>query len=1042
MQRIYRLIRQLKSNLYLDLIEINNWNMKKYYYEDADTYSFIEEKQVTTGEFLIHSGETAFLTASVPLAENLLDQHTGIVFAASGPGGKLSHYEGLLSVGGTPLQGFDRNRSFCQFPDSLQKEGKLDLHIELFNPVGIPEDHLRGFNLVAGAETNPPPIYLHNSKLVKVRKDLQDLLYTLETACSTLNLLKDNEAVANVLVQKLEATANRFKMITDFDQIDPASVQQEDKEIRDTLAKLAGYREGTIKAIGQSHIDVAWLWPMKETIRKASRTFSTASTLLEEFEEFEYAQSQPQLFEFVKKHYPKVFERVKKHVTDGRMEIIGGMWVEPDLNIPSGESLVRQLLYGKKYFQEEFGQKPRVEWLPDTFGYCASLPQILKKAEIDYFMTTKLNWNDTNRFPYDLFHWEGIDGTTILSYLHTILGQQSTPKEIKETWNDFNQKKEYDERMLVYGYGDGGGGVTREMIESIKRSESLPGLPDVKFSKVHDFFDRITEKSPDLPKWYGDLYLELHRGTYTTHANIKKYNRTVEHLFRNLEIWHSFASFYLNNEYPKDEINRLWKLIMLNQFHDIIPGTSIESVYELSRKQYQEIVEGGEQLQNTAVQQIASNIDTEGPGEPYVIFNSLGWNRDRLITIKGDKALANKSIVDQDGKAYAADYIWNKEGELEIQALIPDVPQFGYKTVWLTDTAQQKPAEPQAFNGKWETANYKITFNENGFIAGLYDKSADREVIQAGQIANELQLFDDLPTDWDAWDIDPKFASQKLNNTTLLESKVVYAGELTDELFFQWKINDSVVSQRMIFDHTTRLIHFRTHVDWKETNKLLKVAFPVNVFSPFATYEIPFGTVTRPTHNNTTWEQAQFEVCGQKWADLSEGSYGVSLLNDCKYGYDVKERNIRLSLLRSPKWPDVTADIHEHEFAYSLYPHQGDWRNAKTVQKGHEINTNDPVVKIDQHKGNLDPAASFVEFQSDSVVLEAIKLAENEQGVVMRLYEAEGNETAVQMKLQGEAVITETNLLEKPVAGSEQMDSLERKLKPYEISTFHVSKVK
>ncbi len=570
-------------------------------------------------------------------------------------------------------------------------------------------------------------------------------------------------------------------------------------------------------------------------------------------------------------------------------------------------------------------------------------------------MTTKLNWNDTNRFPYDLFYWEGIDGTSILSYLHTILGQQTTPKDIQETWNDFNQKKEYDERMLVYGYGDGGGGVTREMIEALTRSESLPGLPDVKFSKVHDFFDRVIERNPDLPKWYGDLYLELHRGTYTTHARTKKYNRQVEHLFRNLEIWHSFCYMYFDQAYPKEQINTLWKLIMLNQFHDIVPGTSIEPVYQLSQKQYEKVLYEGQQLQQQAIKQIVSSVYIEGPGTPYVLFNSLGWSRDRIFTLRGGKELLNKAIVSQNGEPYQADYIKLNDTEIEIQAVIPNVPPFGYQTVWLTESNTNSLVESKGFMKEWETIHYKILFNDQGFITSLYDKEARREVIESGQLANEFQLFDDLPTDWDAWDVDPNFASQKLDAIELIDAKIIYSGTVADELSFQWKANHSLITQRVVFHHTSKLIDFHTEVDWKEEHKLLKVAFPVNILSAHATYEIPFGTIQRPTHNNTSWEQAQFEVCGQKWADLSEGNYGVSLLNDSKYGYDIKGRNIRLSLLRAPKWPDENADIEKHEFVYTLYPHIGDWRSAYTVRKGHELNTKDPIIQAEKQKGKYPP---------------------------------------------------------------------------------------
>ncbi|WP_163536225.1 alpha-mannosidase [Gracilibacillus sp. YIM 98692] len=1040
MQRIHRLIRMLRNNQYLASQPIDNWKMKTFIYHDPNQYQPLQTESqhqtVHIGDHLIDSGITAILSNKMEIPAQWHNEDVGLFFQASGPGGISSHYEGLFSINGEPIQGFDRNRAFCFLPKHLRNQKTLEIHIELFNPVGIPEDSLRGFNQVASAETSPPPIYLTNSKLLLVNRAIQSFLYTVETACKTLELLDSEDTRYHILYQSLEDIANEWKLGTEEDFHNPSKAEKHEATLKSVLHDLAGYREGTIRAIGQSHIDLAWLWPLKETIRKASRTFSTACTLLDEYEDFEYAQSQPQLFEYLKDYHPKVFERVKRHIDAGRFEIIGGMWVEPDLNIPSGESLVRQLLYGKQYFQKEFNQEPRVEWLPDTFGYCASLPQILKKADTDYFMTTKLNWNDTNRFPYDLFYWEGIDGTSILSYLHTILGQQTNPKDVKDTWQDYIQKKEYDERMLVYGFGDGGGGVTREMVETIKRSDSLPGLPNVKFSKVHDFFDRVTQKDPKLPKWYGDLYLELHRGTYTTHAKTKKYNRQAEALLRNVEIWNTFAHLITGAIYPAQKIKELWKLIMFNQFHDIVPGTSIEPVYKLSDQQYEEVITNGESLQKSAIEHIVQRVNTAGPGEPIIVFNSLGWDRSRFVTLTGNQELLGKEVVDEKGTAYPVEYVEVEKDTIDMHILIENVPSFGYKTVWLKEANEQTFALTTSFNGKWETAHYIVEFSEQGFMRRLYDKQADKEIIQEGKIANELELFDDLPTDWDAWDIDPNFDSQKLNNMEWVDAKVNYTGELTDELQFEWKLNQSYVTQRIIFYHHSKVIDFVTEVDWQETNKLLKVAFPVNIYSAKATYEIPFGSIERPTHHNTSWEQAQYEVCGQRWADLSEGNYGVSLLNDSKYGYDIKGKKMRLSLLRSPKWPDQNADRHTHSFMYSLYPHQGDWRTGQTVKKGLEVNTTDAVYFTKQHDGSLQSSQSFIQVDSDSAILDTIKQSEDEKGIIVRLYESEGNEVSTAITLPEKSRIQETNLLEKPTdSPSVSTDYYQTKLKPYEICT-------
>src|SRR5699024_10868129 len=378
------------------------------------------------------------------------------------------------------------------------------------------------------------------------------------------------------------------------------------------------------------------------------------------------------------------------------------------LNMPSGESLVRQLLYGMRFFKEECDVEARVEWLPDTFGYCASLPQILKKAETDYFMTTKLNWNDTNRFPYDLFYWEGIDGTRILSYLHTILGQETHPNDIKETWDDFKQKVAYPERMIVYGYGDGGGGVTREMIERLDRSVSLPGLPEVRYDTVHGFFNRMHQSNPDLPIWSGDLYLELHRGTYTTHAETKRNNRIAESLYRDLEIWNSFAFMVLDKNYPYADIEKGWKILLLNQFHDIIPGTSINDVYTLSREQYEELFDIGHTVKQEALDVIGGAVNSHGPGQPIIVFNSLNWRRHVHIRLGGGNELLSKHIVDQAGERSPADDVKRADGTVELTAYIENVPEMGYKTVWVQEGTEHEAVaiRERVFDGHWETPFY------------------------------------------------------------------------------------------------------------------------------------------------------------------------------------------------------------------------------------------------------------------------------------------------------------------------------------------------
>ncbi|SDM56068.1 alpha-mannosidase [Sediminibacillus halophilus] len=1038
MRRIERLIRYLTDYQYSRLVTIDAWELRRAVYEKPGQYHNLESGMVKKGEWLVDSGTTVFLKTTVNIPGDWKKEELGFIFRSEGKGGP-SYCESLVSFNGEPVQGLDRNKNFVTIPSSAVTKDCFSVEMELFNPEAIPDDKLRGFNQVAKAETEPPPVYFHDSSIVRVNRSIQSLLFTLETHYAAALLLPDSDPRRSLWLNEMETIVEAVG-IPDKKQLTDETWRNYEESLINAAQKFSGYREGTIRAIGQSHIDLAWLWPMKETVRKASRTFSSMCTLLDEYDTFRFAQSQPQLFAFLKEHHPKIFERVSQKIKNERMELIGGMWVEPDLNIPSGESLVRQLLYGKKFYNSEFGQESRVEWLPDTFGYCASLPQILKKAGTDYFMTTKLNWNDTNRFPHDLFYWEGIDGTKILSYLHTILGQETYPKEIKNTWEDFKQIQQYPERMLVYGYGDGGGGVTREMVERLERTRSLPGLPDVEFDTVHGFFDRIDQQKPPLPVWYGDLYLELHRGTYTTHAEAKKSNRQAEVLYREAEVWNSLAYMIYGYDYPTEKLEEGWKLLLLNQFHDIVPGTSIESVYDLSTQHYDQIFYIGDELNRQATEYLSTSIDTEGPGRPLVLFNSLSWKRDGLITLSDGKKLADTVVCGKDGSVYEMDLLAGEDGNDTLIARVPDIPELGYTTVWLQERSVEETVTPEnrdEFEGKWETAFFKVEFTSEGWMSRLYDKQADKEIIKPGNIANELQLFDDLPTDWDAWDIDPYYENQPVKNSQLKKMDITHKGNIFDQLTFQWEINDSFVTQKVTFYHHDKRIDFKTEVDWQEKHKLLKVAFPVNIHSRKASYEIPFGSVERATHNNTSWEQAQYEVCGQRWADLSEGNYGVSLLNDSKYGYDIKDNCIRLSLLRAPKWPDETADIGTHTFTYSLFAHEGDWRKAKTVHAGYELNNPVTIVNAANHKGDLPSSQSYMKVKSDTVIIDTIKKAEEAEGLIVRTYEATGSEAEILMENQFPVRrMTEVNLLESKLDSMEESNGrLEQKLSPYEIST-------
>ncbi|QDH20191.1 alpha-mannosidase [Saccharibacillus brassicae] len=1131
MQRLNRFIHELSQRQWLRQEELKSWDITRSTYGLPGQYTGVEPypQGKELNPFPSKNGTTYFFRAKLELPADWNADTAGLIFDSGG--------EGLLRVNGASYQGIDDNHTYATL--DLKHVGRTpELEIEMFDIIPEPHDPLNR------QATIKPPITSIRSLLVLPNEPVRSLMYTVTVVRDSAALLPDTDFRRVRLMEALHGAMDAFTGLNEADVREGAAVSNIEQQLRTRTLEIGGNNaEGREIMVGQSHIDIAWLWPVRETVRKTSRTFSSVDTLMREYPDYLYTQSQPILFDFLKQNDPELYERVKARIREGRWELVGGMWVEPDLNIPSGESLMRQMLYGQRFYQEEFGKISRIEWLPDTFGYCASLPQILKHGGVDYFMTTKLNWNDTNVFPYDLFHWVGIDGTPILSYLNHGVNEHTHPKDVHEHWQSYRQKDKHPEQMLLYGHGDGGGGVTREMLEYIDRAELMVGQPSSRYGTAAEFFDGIRQAEPELPVWRGDLYLELHRGTYTTHAYNKRANRKAEVLYREAELWNVLAAgadeivgmealeiahtAESDGEVPAglgeagrgellslgadgtlpalrthagygealESLHRGWKLILLNQFHDIIPGSAITETYETSDAEYAEVFAEGSRSLDIGTQSLTERIHTEGEGTPYVIFNSLGWNRFASVTIE---QAAGQEAYDSAGEPLEADY---DEGSASLTVYVPHIPSLGYTTIWLREAGSgegvaagagageqsasslreaadasalsaesefpaatkssvsdrpdadlpdlalpaQSAIAPHAglaaedgFPDVWETPHYTLTFNDRGEIVSLIDKQAEREVIRPGEAANVFQFFHDRPTQWDAWDIDPRFEQQPAGAAELLERSVVTSGGVRDVLRFRWKLGESIIEQDLILYKYDRRIDFKTHVSWHEAHKLLKVAFPVDVLAEKATYEIPFGSLERPTHRNTSWEQAQFEVCGHRFADVSERGYGVSLLNDCKYGYDIQGSTIRLSLLRAPKWPDTQADLGEHDFTYSLYPHAGSWVDADTVQAAAALNQELPVVRTTAHAGHLPPSMSLIIFTGEHVILDTVKPAEDGTGIIVRMYESAGGRETVGLNWR--------HLFERAfLSGALEEDGEELELlenaavwltfKPYEIKT-------
>ncbi len=696
-----------------------------------------------------------------------------------------------------------------------------------------------------------------------------------------------------------------------------------------------------VTAVGHAHIDTAWEWPLREGKRKVARSWSTQLALLDEYPDFVFTASQPAQYAWMKESYPDIYRRIKEKVAAGQWEPVGAMWVEADCNLPSGESLVRQLLLGKRFFMQEFGYETRVLWLPDVFGYPGNLPQLMAEAGCDFFLTQKLSWNDTNKPEHHTFIWEGIDGSRIFTHFppaDTYNGSFS-PEEVEGSIRNFKDGHSSNRSLYLFGWGDGGGGPQAEMIESAHRL-------GVEIGRAADFFSTASAEANGLATVVGELYFELHRGTYTSQSRTKRWNRLAQNALRQAEMW----SVAAGGDYPSSELEALWKTLLLNQFHDILPGSSIDWVYEEAERDLEHVTARATDIGEAAMAAIV------GSGEQLVAFNSTSHPRTEVVSLSGEYA--------------------------RIEA-----PPCG----WAVVVPHSREPEVSVTDHRMENELLRVEWDDRGVLTSIWDKQADREVLSGP--GNLLQLHDDNPARWDAWDLDPEY---RASFTELTEIEHVQRhGGLRGVFRFERRFGDSFLAQTMSLEAGSRVLRFETFVDWQERHKMLKVAFPVTVSSREATYEIQFGHLRRPTHEDTSFAKAMFEVCAQRWADLGDGEYGVALLNDCKHGYDIRGSVMRLSLLRAPTHPDPTADRGEHHFTYALMPHGGDFREAGVIAAAEDLNAPLRIVA-----GNLtgDTRRSLVEVDTPQVVVEAIKRAEDSNATIVRLYEAWGRPCTARMR--------------------------------------------
>ena len=973
------------------------------------------------------------------------------VFLPLGDAGDFSHPEALAYVDGVSYSSADRHHQEVRLPAALQ-DGK---------------DHLLALHGWSGLmEGNPHgKLQMRECALVQVDQPTRDLIALARVTLGIADVLDANEPAKGQLLTALDEAFKILDTREPFGEGFYASVPQALEVLRRGVKDSGPALNVDVTGVGHAHIDVAWLWVLGQTRRKAGRTFHNSLRMMDQFPDFIYAQSQPQLYDFVRQDYPDLFKQIQQRVAEGRWETLGGMWVEADCNVTGPESLARQFLLGRGFFRKYFGGiDTPVLWLPDVFGYAWNLPQLIKEAGMQYFFTIKIGWSQYNRLPYDSFWWQGLDGTKVLTHFSTTPEEGSvwastynanvSPAQVMGTWTNFLQKDAgrpglTAPLLMAFGYGDGGGGPTRQMLENMREMGNFPATPRIRPGTVGDFFRKLEASvGATLPTWNAELYLEIHRGTYTTQARNKRGNRQSEFLLHDAEFLASLASTLdTAYAYPHDTLRQAWQLVCLNQFHDILPGSSIGPVYIESQQQYAQVRQMAETVRDDALAAIAARS-----GGAALLVNPTSFARHDLAFWPGaDK----KEWQRVDGSPIVAQPVAGglllDAGELAPFSVTPlqqivgeGVVREGLRPSPTSDSAAGKLVVSSSL---LENAFVRVELNAAGDITRVYDKLAGREVQPEGKVANQFQAFEDRPRDFDAWDVDISYDDKMWLAEPAASINVVEGGPLRATLEIHRRMLNSPYMQRISLCYNSPRLDVSTTIQWQERHILLKAAFPVDVLAPAATYEIQWGNVQRPTHRNTSWDWARFETCAQKWVDLSEGGYGASLLNTGKYGHDIRDNVMRISLLRSPTSPDFEADQGEQSFSYSFLPHSGGW-DATTVAEAYAVN--DPLIVWASPRpvgaapqpgaGTAQAPAPFLCCDLPNLVIETVKQAEDGRGVIVRLYETQ--------RKRGVAVLTtafpvahawRTNLLEENQYELE-VDGKQVKVpvKPYQIVTMRL----
>lgn len=1018
-ERIHNLLEEIGENRYRNLVPIEEFD----WYEDDGVVGNRAPKgdSIKVGQGFRSKGYDKYnwLCTKISIPESFGDENVLGIFDFGVPmgTGNNSNFESLLYVNGKPYQGVDGNHKEVFF--NLKETGReLELSFRIWS----------GLN--GGGRPREMTMSIDRAEFGVLDTAADDFYYLAMAALETHELLdENNEYKSYILNQLVEA----FRLVDFTNKKSEAyykSLQTALDYLRDRL-KGQGKPGVNVTMLGHTHIDVAWLWRLRHTREKTARSFSTVNRLMEKYPEYIFIQTQPQLYDYLKEDYPDIYEHIKRRVAEGRWEPSGAMWVECDCNLASGESIIRQILVGKNFFKKEFDYESEFLWLPDVFGYSWALPQILKKSGVNTFMTTKISWNDTNRLPYDTFIWRGMDGSEVTTHFVTTTelndvtytyNGESRPYAIKGVWDNYRNKDLNRDLLISYGFGDGGGGPTREMIKYIEAAKLMPGIPNVETGRATEYFRKLNETIKEnpyngyLPIWDGELYLEFHRGTYTSQGYNKKMNRFMEYKLREEEMLSVFAEKLFDKPYNREEFLKAWKIVLCEQFHDILPGSSIHEVYEDSHEEYERALKYIENATKAAKASFVTEKENA-----FTLFNQANWERDSIVKIPA--GAETYEYTDSEGNILPS----HRCGEKDL-VYVKGLKPLAFSTI--TRSVKACKEASSFVENTVETPYYVVSWDDKGRLVRLYDKGADREVIPEGKFANVIQIFEDKPRCFDAWELESTIDLKKEEipcDGNIIKTK----NELGYFIHFTYNYNNSKIMQTLCLYNDKRRMDFKTVVDWKESQKILKTAFSVDIRGVFARYDVQEGNIVRPITRNTSWEAAKFEVVAHKWADLSETGYGVALLNDCKYGYDIKEDTMRLSLLKSATDPDYSADYGTHEFTYSLYPHKEEWYNAGLEEEAFDLNS--PVVVLEG--ASALGKESLISFDVENVVLDAFKKAENEEAYVLRFHEFTGRRgrLTISTGLKFDSWC-ESDLMENPL-GEWKQTAIEVEVKPYEIKT-------